>query len=63
MVNKCAWTECKNDATCSISNNLNKGRIDMCEECFNLYQKHCDAREKLSREEKSKKGYGRSYGY
>lgn len=46
-MNKCCWTECENDSCCSISNNLNKGRLDMCNNCFDKFQKHCNARERL----------------
>ena len=44
---KCCWSECNNEAKCSIGNNLNKGVLNMCYECFDKYEEHCNARENL----------------
>ncbi len=44
---KCCWSECNNEAKCSIGNNLNKGVLNMCYECFDKYEEHCKARENL----------------
>lgn len=43
---KCCWSECNNDATNTLSTSESKGCLEMCEECFDLYRKHSDAREK-----------------
>ena len=44
---KCCWRECENVPVSSLGNNLNKGTLDMCQECLDKWEEHQKARERL----------------
>jgi len=43
----CCISGCKNIAKQYLGNNLNKGSIPFCDECFRLYDQHLEARENM----------------
>ena len=47
MEEKCCWSECENKPEVSVGNNLNKGNLDMCEDCLNKWNQHQDARQEM----------------
>lgn len=43
----CCWSGCRKKAIATISYIDGKGNLNMCDDCYQNYLRHCDKREEL----------------
>lgn len=50
-MSKCCWSNCDLEPVISIGNTINEAKLNMCQNCLDKYNEHCDARRDMFREQ------------